>query len=71
LFALLVISLFDTSRSPCQVLIIVSLFGMSLQVDNTKTAASDVAVAIQPVPDRIAYQDHGWLSYELEQQRIE
>mmetsp|Transcript_23427 Transcript_23427/g.61338 ORF Transcript_23427/g.61338 Transcript_23427/m.61338 type:complete len:424 (+) Transcript_23427:255-1526(+) len=44
---------------------------LSSKIEHAKAAASDAAITIQPVPDRLAYQDHGWLSYELEEQRSE
>eukprot|EP00038_Savillea_parva_P005228 m.150058 g.150058 ORF g.150058 m.150058 type:complete len:632 (-) comp11679_c2_seq2:1760-3655(-) len=44
---------------------------LSAKIEHTKAAASDAAIIIQPVPDRLAYQDHSWLSYELEEQRQE
>jgi hypothetical protein len=44
---------------------------LTTKIEHAKAAASDAAITIQPVPDRLAYQDHGWLSFELEEQRQE
>eukprot|EP00035_Acanthoeca_spectabilis_P022687 m.445219 g.445219 ORF g.445219 m.445219 type:complete len:407 (+) comp19197_c0_seq1:275-1495(+) len=44
---------------------------LTTKIENAKAAASEAAITIQPVPDRLAYQDHGWLSYELEEQQQE
>lgn len=44
---------------------------LELKLGSTKQSASNTALSIQPVLDRIAYQDHSWLRHEITEQAAE
>eukprot|EP00040_Diaphanoeca_grandis_P024752 m.136443 g.136443 ORF g.136443 m.136443 type:complete len:437 (-) comp29852_c0_seq2:250-1560(-) len=48
-------------------------FGESLELKllSTKEAATNAALRVQPVVDKIAYKDNGWLRHELQEQQRE
>lgn len=44
---------------------------LELKLGSTKQSASNTALSIQPVLDRIAYQDNSWLRHEIQEQTAE
>lgn len=38
---------------------------LDTKIESTKYTASEGALGIQPVLDKIAYQDNGWLQHEV------